>query len=256
VLLACVVQIVVNMSDIERVERPLKDYDRDERLFERFGAEVERLLTALLKVSGIQISSITHRLKERDSFERKIKGSDKYGSARSVTDFVGARVITYFADDVDRVASVIRDENNFEIDLRNSVDKRRALQADQFGYKSLHLVALLSKRRIFADNRDFTGLKIEIQIRSLLQHTWAEIEHVYYKDERSLPALIRRRVSLLAGVLELADNEFVTVRKDAATFTMDLPICRAEGKLSLCQTSQSIFHIVRFHRKQTGPLRP
>lgn len=221
------------MSDSERVERLLREYDREERLYERFGAEVARLLTALLESSGIQISSITNRVKTRKSFEDKIKGRDKYVTARSVTDFVGARVITFFADDVDRVASVIRNENNFEIDARNSVDKRRALQADQFGYQSLHLVASLSRKRIFAENRDFEGLKIEIQVRSLLQHTWAEIEHVYYKEERSLPASIRRRVSLLAGVLELADNEFVTVRKDAAALTMDLPICRAEGLTEL-----------------------
>jgi putative GTP pyrophosphokinase len=106
-----------------------------------------------------------------------------------VTDLVGARVITYFADDVDRVARIIRNLDNFEIDPRNSVDKRRALQADQFGYQSLHLVALLSKRRIFTENREFEGLKIEIQIRSLLQHTWAEIEHAYYKAERTLPGI-------------------------------------------------------------------
>jgi hypothetical protein len=43
------VQILVNMSDIERVERLLKDYDRDARLFERFGAEVERLLKAIFE---------------------------------------------------------------------------------------------------------------------------------------------------------------------------------------------------------------
>jgi hypothetical protein len=92
---------------------------------------------------------------------------------------------------------------------------------------------LLSKERIFTENREFEGLKIEIQIRSLLQHTWAEIEHAYYKAERSLPASIRRRVSLLAGQLELADNEFVNLRKDAATVTLDLPICRAEGLTEL-----------------------
>lgn len=76
------------MSDIERVERLLKDYDRDARPFERFGAEVERLLKAILKAPTIQISSITHRLKERDSFVSKIKSSVKYGTARSVTDLV------------------------------------------------------------------------------------------------------------------------------------------------------------------------
>ena len=53
-----------------------------------------------------------------------------------VTDLVGIRVITYFADDVNAIAQVI--ENEFEIDSQNSTDRREALEADRFGYLSLH----------------------------------------------------------------------------------------------------------------------
>jgi hypothetical protein len=93
----------------------------------------------------------------------------------------------------------------------------------------LHLVASLSKKRIFAETREYEGLVIEIQIRSLLQHTWAEIEHAYYKGEFSLPTSLKRRVSLLSGQLELADNEFVAVRTEALKLNMELPVCRGEG---------------------------
>jgi hypothetical protein len=93
----------------------------------------------------------------------------------------------------------------------------------------LHLVASFSKKRIFAETREYEGLVIEIQIRSLLQHTWAEIEHAYYKGEFSLPTSLRRRVSLLSGQLELADNEFVAVRTEALKLNMELPVCRGEG---------------------------
>jgi ppGpp synthetase/RelA/SpoT-type nucleotidyltranferase len=221
------------MNDTERVDRILREYDRDLSRFDRFRSEIERLLKELMRASEIRTNSVASRVKDRLSFEHKVKGDPKYETARSVTDFAGARIITYFAEDVDHVANVIRNPDNFEIDVRNSVDKRRALPSNQFGYQSLHLVAALSKRRLFMENREFEGLKIEIQIRSLLQHTWAEIEHVYYKSERGLPPSIRRRVSILAGVLELTDNEFVAVRKDAAALTMELPICRAEGLTEL-----------------------
>ena len=202
-------------------------------IYERFGEEVERILKNLLRTADIQISSVTHRLKELHSFRQKIESSDKYVLAASVTDFVGARVITYFADDVDRVVDVIGDERNFEIDAQNTVDKRRELRADQFGYQSLHLVAALSRGRIFFENREFAGLKIEIQIRSILQHTWAEIEHDYYKAERGLPLPIKRRIYVVAGLLETADNEFSVVRRAANEFTMELPVCRGEGVTEL-----------------------
>jgi hypothetical protein len=65
-----------------------------------------------------------------------------------------------------------------------------------------------------------------------LQHTWAEIEHAYYKGT-TLPRDIRRRVSILAGLLELADNEFVAVRDAAKGAEYELPACRAEGVAEL-----------------------
>ena len=59
----------------------------------------------------------------------------------------------------------------------------------------------------------FEGLKCEIQIRSVLQHAWAEIEHdLGYKSEIAIPKGIRRNFSRLAGLLEIADKEFQEIR--------------------------------------------
>lgn len=220
------------MSDAEeraRVEAILAEYEQDKELYGRFCSRVERLLLELLVTSKIQYSGVTSRLKKRDEFERKIRNSSKYKSARDVTDIAGARVITYFQDDIDRVFYLIRD--NFEIDIQNSIDKRQAPRPDQFGYQSFHLVTLLSSPRVsLPEYHVFRDLKVEIQIRSVLQHAWAEIEHgLGYKRQSGVPASVRRRFSRIAGLLELADGEFVAVRNDATTSTSTLPICRAEG---------------------------
>jgi ppGpp synthetase/RelA/SpoT-type nucleotidyltranferase len=219
------------MSEVEegaRIELILAEYDRDEELYERFCARIEGLLLELLEASKIKFSAVTSRLKKRDEFSKKIR-DPKYKSARDVTDIAGARVITYFEDDIDRVFFLIRD--NFEIDIQNSIDKRQAPRPDQFGYQSFHLVTLLSSPRVaLPEYQVFQGLKTEIQIRSVLQHAWAEIEHgLGYKRQAGVPASVRRRFSRIAGLLELADGEFVAVRNDATTTTSKLPICRAEG---------------------------
>jgi ppGpp synthetase/RelA/SpoT-type nucleotidyltranferase len=206
-------------------------YDRVADKYRRLGIDVEQLLKRLLGVAGIPISSISYRLKERDSLEKKLRSSDKYKNMWDVTDIAGARVITFFADDVDRVADVICRQENFGVDWVNSVDKRRELKSDQFGYQSLHLVASLSKQRILSENSE--TLKIEIQVRSLLQHAWAEFEPAYYKSERSLPSSFARRVFLLAGLLELGDKEFTAVRTDAAEIDRFVPHCRADGHTEL-----------------------
>ena len=66
------------MSDISRVQSILQDYDKDLELYSRFCAEVERLIRDLLRISNIPISSVTSRLKKRNSLERKVKRHDKY----------------------------------------------------------------------------------------------------------------------------------------------------------------------------------
>lgn len=57
-------------------------------------------------------------------------------------------------------------------------------------------------------------MKCEIQIRSVLQHAWAEIEHdIGYKSEITIPKEMRRSFSRIAGLLEIADKEFDSIRQ-------------------------------------------
>jgi hypothetical protein len=111
------------------------------------------------------------------------------------------------------------------LDRDNSVDKRTLLDPDRFGYLSLHYVCGIgASRRSLPEYRKLVDLKCEIQIRSILQHTWAEIEHdLGYKTSLSVPQTIRRRFSRLAGLLELADSEFAAVRDSVKQYQRDVP---------------------------------
>jgi GTP pyrophosphokinase len=117
-------------------------------------------------------------------------------------------------DEVHKIASLI--EQEFAIDLENSGDKGALLDPDRFGYLSLHHVVSLSPERCrLVEYRRFPKLKAEIQTRSILQHAWAEIEHdLGYKSKQEVPSSIRRRFSRLAGLLELADQEFISIRDE------------------------------------------
>jgi hypothetical protein len=67
-------------------------------------------------------------------------------------------------------------------------------------------------------------LKAEIQTRSILQHAWAEIEHdLGYKSTQEVPQTIRRRFSRLAGLLELADQEFISIKNELSTYESSVP---------------------------------
>jgi putative GTP pyrophosphokinase len=61
-------------------------------------------------------------------------------------------------------------------------------------------------------------------VRTMLEHAWAEIEHdLGYKPAAQIPAVARRRLERLAGVLELVDQEFCAIRIELEAYAKDLP---------------------------------
>src|SRR6266568_4992514 len=168
----------------------LAAYDERRALYAAFAATIRDLFAQLLEGAGVKVHGIYERTKERESFIKKIsREGGTYVSLEEVTDIVGLRVITFFSDDVDKVASIVRKE--FVVDSKNSVDKRVLLDPDRFGYLSLHfIVQLHPTRAALAEYRRYSSLRAEIQIRSVLQHAWAEIEHdLGYKAKIEVPAV-------------------------------------------------------------------
>ena len=133
------------------------------------------------------------------------------------------RVITYFTEDVDRVAEIIQGE--CDVDWENSVDKGEQLDPDQFGYRSQHYVVSLTPERLdLTECAKFYPCVAEVQVRSVLQHAWAEIEHdLGYKSSYAVPAAIRRRFARLAGLLEIADTEFDQIRESIQEYQESMP---------------------------------
>ena len=172
-------------------------------------------LATWLADAGIKVHSITARVKSPSSLARKLARPDRdYAELWDVTDLLGLRVITYFDDAVDQVGRVL--EARLPIDLARSIDKRRR-EPGVFGYRSLHYVFGVAEP-LPARARG------EIQIRTLLEHTWAEIEHdLGYKAPGAVPIGVRQRLSRLAGLLEIADREFVAIREELAAYADALP---------------------------------
>lgn len=197
----------------------IEEYDQNHRRYRLFAEEIEHQVKSILAASNITYNSVVSRVKERDSLSEKIdRKQGKYTHLSDITDIVGVRIITFYSGDVDKISQII--EKEFEVDFENSIDKGKSLEPDRFGYCSVHYVVGMSDERLaLPENHLYAGMKCEIQIRTVLQHAWAEIEHdIGYKSEITIPKEMRRSFSRIAGLLEIADKEFEDIRLNLAEY--------------------------------------
>jgi predicted RNase H-like nuclease/ppGpp synthetase/RelA/SpoT-type nucleotidyltranferase len=182
------------------------------------GDQFLALVTSILDDAGINYLSVTGRTKTVASFAEKARrtrdGAALYTDPlREITDTIGIRVITYVHSDVSAVADLLRDQ----VVVKDDRDMgRETAQEGRFGYASRHLLIGLDAARDGHPSYELMrGHTAQVQIRTVLQHAWAEFEHdIRYKgtmpDEHARD--FDRRFTLAAGLLELADREFSTIR--------------------------------------------
>lgn len=196
----------------------LERYAIDSPSFHRISEVLSQRLRQLVEKEVPKIHSLSGRVKSKASLEQKLARPDRnYASLSDITDLVAFRVITYSEDLIEDVAKLI--ERHFDVDFKNSVNKLQSEDLQKFGYRSLHYVCTVPAD--FYEQHPLLpqGLKFEIQIRTILQHTWAEIEHdIGYKVSEELPGAFRRRFSQIASLLEIADREFAAIRTDLKTY--------------------------------------
>lgn len=210
----------------------MEEYREQRPDFVQLGDVVSGILKDITSQNEtMYILAIEHRVKEEKSLAGKLElKGDKYSSLADITDVLGCRIICFFADDVDNIARSI--EEKFDIDWDNSVDKRAVIDAETFGYLSLHYICSLPFGKGYPD--DICGKKFEIQIRTTLQHTWAVIDHdLGYKSEFGIPRAVKRGFSQVAGLLEVADEKFVNLRDEIFAYGDEVREKIAKGEADM-----------------------
>jgi len=204
---------------------------------------VYALLFSVLKEQNIELNAIEYRVKTEQSLKGKLeRKGDKYQSLDNITDLVGLRIVTFYSDDVDKVAAIVK--NLFDVDWQNSVDKRKLHQLTSFGYNSLHYVCRLKEgQRVVDCTKETATIPFEIQMRTALQHAWSAIEHdIGYKGSVKLPPEFRRQFSRLAGMLELADDEFSRLRNTMTEYRRQVETLVKSGQLRDVSLSTDSFN--------------
>lgn len=223
-------------------------YSQNRKIYNELCHKVHNIIFDLLDFNNVNIHAIFSRTKEIESFQKKIDDPRYDNPKEQITDLAGIRIICYVESDLKVINKII--EENFKIDNENSLDKSKLLGTDKVGYKSIHYVAQLKNDRIvLPEYKKFKNRKFEIQIRTILQHAWAEIEHDRnYKFTGELPDNIKRRFKLIAGTLELADREFDSIANEIDIINSQVEKGTKEGKLDfeINTTTLKQFLITKF----------
>lgn len=190
-------------------EMIMDEFKEKKPVFEKIMEIVIGDLKSVLPANGILAAAVEGRIKQEKSLEGKLeKKGYKYHSLSDITDIFGARVVTFYDYEVDKVAALI--EQMYDIDWENSIDKRKMLASDQFGYLSLHYICRIKKEHFCDPDRpELNEFRFEIQMRTVLQHMWATAMHdTGYKSDIEVPREYIRTLNRLAGLLEIAEKEF------------------------------------------------
>ncbi len=223
-------------------EMLLRQYRELRPTLQQLADEASNQLRHALREQDIYITAMEHRVKTEKSLAGKLelKGA-KYRSIDDITDLVGLRVITFYTDEVDKVAAIAK--RVFDIDWQESVDKRKLHKLDSFGYNSLHYICRLKTG----------GPRFELQMRTALQHVWSTIEHdTGYKGDVKIPDVYLRQFNRLAGMMELMDDEFSRLRIVLTNYRRQTLALVKNGQLDdvplSCDTFRSYLELQPFDR--------
>lgn len=177
--------------------------------------------------ASTRFQKLEHRAKSILSFADKCRKQDSNGTLRytdplsQITDLAGVRIITFVPSTVTEVCDFIT--GNFAVQEQRDVGEER-FASGNFGYQSIHfLVKLKDDRLALPDFGRHRGLVCEIQVRTVLQHAWAEMEHdIRYKSQHDIPRSLEKRFLALAGMLEIADREFQSLQDEDVRLKSDV----------------------------------
>lgn len=198
------------------IEEVLRDLETRRPLFKSLCKEFRKHIEKCLSDEQIVFQEVQTRVKSASKVKAKYSAKHKenrYKQLDDLTDIAGLRIVTYYEDKVDAIKSIL--EREFQIDWENSQDKRVPENPESFTYSALHLVVSLKPETLGARaHKKYTGLRAEIQITTSLRHAWAEIEHKWYDLWDAFPIKAKRRFARLSALIEMADQEFVSLRKE------------------------------------------
>lgn len=193
-------------------------------LLKEWGAAVDLILTGFIKSLGLSFERVQqwpkHRVKDIESYASKVLYRKSYQNPlKDTTDKVGTRVVLLNIDDVYEISNFIEHcEEWVFVEQAQDIDYIREHNPTEFSYQSNHFIVKPKSGEHSEEQCDL--LTCEIQVRTLLQHAYAETSHdtVYKKGHSDSPKVLRS-LAVTMAFLETADEKIKTIYKNTKSMT-------------------------------------
>ncbi len=206
-----------------RVSNHLPDYRQLKQEYEAFAPMAGEALSQLAEIvrqeagDAVPNVQIKYRVKAFDSFFQKLlrrcKEPDlQIGSSyfELITDIIGIRLICPFLHDRDLIVEYLQQHHEvLEIEEKDGNGS-----PNEFSYASIHILLRMPPQiQAFAPYREL--IPVSLQLRTILQDAWAEVEHelIYKIGTHPLNTSIRRKLAAINANLTLSDMLFQEIRE-------------------------------------------
>lgn len=155
---------------------------------------VESTICDVAKENALKLHSVRGRIKTFESFLAKIDRKQYDNPWRQCEDIAGVKIICLFEDQVPKLVEILRQS------LQVIESKKKKKHTDQFSYTAHHMIV---------QHKDIPKEFVcEIQIKTILQDAWSEMEHYVNYKQLSLDDKTQRKVNALSALFEVAEDQF------------------------------------------------
>lgn len=188
--------MLMNISEIQQ------QFNELEPRYRKLASLLKGSIQDSLTNNNIGYARIEFRIKTWDSFFEKIKRKKYDSPFDELHDLCGFRIIVRNSEEIDPICDILKKEFDMIEDESNDP------LPNEFGYRSYHLVMSIKEEwKVVPEYRNYPCFKFEIQVRSELMDTWANISHQIFYKKSPLGKLIERRLYRLSALMELGDAE-------------------------------------------------
>lgn len=201
-----------NISDKEKIF--ISQFEKDKPYYSLWMNYIIKILNEDPRLCSLYKIPISGRIKDIDSLIEKAfyRGKNYTDPYNDITDKVGIRIVVLLCEHIDILSNFIKSESSWDASEDRHFEKERQDNPTIFTYQSVHYV-LRAKGNINYQNTPIpNGIACELQIRTLLQHSYSELTHdTIYKSKTIASPYVQRKIARSMALIESTDEIFTDV---------------------------------------------